>query len=75
MQCFLFQVDISQIVVHEAYEPNRVVDLLAADDLAGEDLAEIDFPAVATDAPAWGHRDGLVMAGIIDVRRAGVAAR
>jgi hypothetical protein len=32
----LFQVDVSQIVVHEAEEPNAVVDLFDAEPLAGE---------------------------------------
>jgi hypothetical protein len=31
----LLQVDIAQIVVHEADKPNAVVDLLEADELAG----------------------------------------
>jgi hypothetical protein len=34
----LLQVDVTEIVVHEAHDPNAIVDLLDADALTGEDL-------------------------------------
>jgi len=36
LQGSLLQVDLSEIVVREAYDPNAVVDLLGAEALAGE---------------------------------------
>jgi hypothetical protein len=37
LQGFLLQVEVSQIIVHEAEEPNAVVDFLDAELLAGQD--------------------------------------
>ena len=49
-------VEVAEIVVHEADEPNPIVGLFDADGLAGKDLAEIDLLAVEADAAARGHR-------------------
>jgi hypothetical protein len=47
----LLQIDVTEIIVHEAYEPNAVVDFLDAELLAGRDGRDVDlFPAQA-DAP------------------------
>ncbi|WP_065008979.1 hypothetical protein [Mesorhizobium sp. AA22] len=54
-------VEISQIIVHEASQPDSVLDLFDADGLTGKDEAEIDILAVETDLPAGGDGDGLLM--------------
>ena len=53
-----FVVEVAEIVVHEADQPNLLADLLDADALAGEDGAEIDLLPIEADAPACGHDDG-----------------
>ena len=44
--------DVSEIVAHEADEPNAVVDLLDADALAGKHGRDVDFLPIEADAPA-----------------------
>ena len=60
-------VEVSQIIVHEADEPDVLVDLFDSDFLAGEDLAEIDLVSVEADPAAGGHDDGLVMEGVVEL--------
>ena len=60
--------------MHEAGEPEPVVDLFDADALAGEDLAEIDLAALEANAPACGDDDLPVMEGIVYLRQAGIGA-
>ena len=50
-------VEVGQIIIHEANEPNEVADLFDADALAGEDGAEIDFLAIEADSAACGDGD------------------
>ena len=45
-------VEVAEIIVHEADEPNVLADLLDADALTGENSAEIDLPPIATGAHA-----------------------
>ena len=54
-------VEVPEIVIHEADEPDVVGHLLDADALAGEDGAEIDFPSIEADSPARGDGDGFVV--------------
>ncbi len=68
-------VEVAEIVVHEADEPNLLADLLDADALAGEDGAEIDLLAIEADAPACGHGDGPVVEWVVDVGQACVGTR
>lgn len=62
-------VEISQIIVHEAGQPDSVLDLFGADGLTGKDEAEIDLLAVETDAPACGDGDGLVVEPMLLIAR------
>jgi hypothetical protein len=39
LQSFLFQIDITKIVIHEADEPDAVVDFLDTDGLSGQTSA------------------------------------
>lgn len=48
-------------MVHETDGRDVVVDLLDADGLSGEDLAEVDLPALEADAAAGGDGDGPVV--------------
>ncbi len=66
------QIEVSQIIIHKAHQPDIVVDFFDAHRLAGKDLAEIDFLLAQTDAPATGDHDGFIVEWIVDVRQAGV---
>ncbi|MGH9494065.1 MAG: hypothetical protein ACRD3B_03635, partial [Candidatus Sulfotelmatobacter sp.] len=48
-------IEVSQIIIHKADQPNIVVYFFDADGLAGEDRAEIDLFAAQTQAAAMGH--------------------
>ena len=65
----LLQIDISQIIVDEADEPNSLVDLLDAEALSGEDGGDVDFLSVDADTAAGGDEDVAVVEGIIEVRQ------
>ena len=54
MQGFLLQVDVAEIVLHEAYDPDAIVDLLDADALTGQHAGDVDLLAVHADATASG---------------------
>jgi hypothetical protein len=62
-----FVVEVSQIVMHEADEPDAVVGLFYADGLTGEDRAEIDLAVFVADAAAGGDGYRLVVEGIVEV--------
>jgi hypothetical protein len=47
--------------VHEADEPNSVLDLFYSDRLAGKDLAEIDLLTSQANSAAGGDGDGFVV--------------
>ncbi|WP_192252378.1 hypothetical protein [Mesorhizobium caraganae] len=68
-------IEVSQIIIHEAAQPDVVLDLFDADGLAGEDDTEVDLLAIVADAAAGGDDDGLVVKRIIEVRQASIAAR
>jgi hypothetical protein len=53
LQGSLLQIDVAEVMVHEADEPNAFVDL-DADGLSGEHLAEVDLLPPIADAPACG---------------------
>ena len=68
-------VEVSEIIVHEADEPNVLADLFDADALAGEDGTEIDFLPIEADASACGHGDGLIVERVVELRQSGLWAR
>ena len=68
-------VEVAEIIVHEADEPNVLADLLDADALAGEDGAEIDLLPIEADAPARGHGGGPVVEWVIEFPQASIGAR
>jgi hypothetical protein len=55
-------VEVSEIIVREADEPDVVADLFDADALTDEDQTEIDLLAIEADAAACGHGDGFTAA-------------
>ena len=65
-------VEVSQIIVHEASQPDMVLDLFDADGLAGKDKTEVDLLAIIADAAAGGDDDGLVVKRIIKIGQAGI---
>ena len=65
----LLQIDISQIIVDEADEPNSLVDLLDAEALSGQDSGDVDFLPVEANAATGGDEDVAVVEGIIEVRQ------
>ncbi|HKS66765.1 MAG TPA: hypothetical protein VJR26_05965, partial [Candidatus Acidoferrales bacterium] len=44
------QIEVSQIIIHKADQPDVVVHFFDADGLSGKDLAEIDFLPSDADA-------------------------
>jgi len=67
-----FQIEIPQIIIHKADQPDVVVHFFDAHRLSGKDLAEIDFLVAQTDATATRDHDGFVVERIVDVRQADV---
>jgi len=63
LQGSLFQVDIAQIIVDEADEPNSLVDFLDAEALSGQDGGDVDFLAVDADTATGGDEDVAVVEG------------
>ena len=61
MQSFFLQIDVAEIVIHKADQPNTFFDLLDPNRLPREDGAEINFLAVETNTPAVGDVNGAVM--------------
>jgi hypothetical protein len=66
LQGFLLQVEISEIIVHEADEPNAVVDFLDAELLAGEHGGDVDSLAMQAEPTASGDDDAPI---VVPVRR------
>jgi len=73
LQGFLRQVDVSEIVAHEADDPDAVVDFLNADALAGEHGGYVDFLAMQADAAAGGDQDFAIVEWVGEVWQAVIA--
>ena len=67
---FSLQIDIAKIVVHEADEPDAVVDFLDSEALAREHGRDIDFLAVQADAATGGDENVAIVQRIGEVRQA-----
>jgi hypothetical protein len=63
-----------QIVIHEADEPDALVDLFDADRLSSQASAQVDFLAVQTQPSAVGDDDCLVMKRVVEILNALVRA-
>ncbi|MBV8810665.1 MAG: hypothetical protein JO033_18510 [Acidobacteriaceae bacterium] len=58
---FFLQIDIAEVVIHEADEPDAVINLLDSDCLTGEAGTEINLLAIKTKPSAVGDDDGLIV--------------
>jgi len=76
LQGFLFEIDEAEIVVHEADDPNTVVDLLDAEALTGEHGRDIDALAMHADAAAVGDEGrSRSCSGYVRFGQAGIGSR
>jgi hypothetical protein len=75
LQGLLLQVEVTEIVVHEACEPNSLVDLLDAELLTGEDGRDVDLLAMQAEASASRDENVAVVERIGQLGEAAVAAR
>src|SRR5262245_49914036 len=74
LQGLLLQVEVSEIVMHEADEPNAVVDFLDAELLAGQHGRDVDLLAMEAEAAAGGDDTVAVVERICEFRQTIVAA-
>jgi hypothetical protein len=65
LQGFLLQVEVSEIIVHEAGEPNAVVDLLDAEFLAGQYGRDVDPFAMQAEASTGGDKNLAIVERIV----------
>lgn len=61
LQGFFFQIDIAEVIAHEADQPDAVFDLADADSLPGEGFGKVDFLSVKANAAATGDHHGALM--------------
>ncbi len=60
-------IEVAEIVLHEADEPDTVGHLLDADTLAGEHGAEVDLAALVANAAAVGDQRSSVTKRILEI--------
>ena len=65
-----FQIDIAEIVIHEADQPDAVVDFLNADGLTGQGDAQIDLFAIKAEPAAAGDVHRSVVERVMRLRNA-----
>ena len=63
-------IEVAEVVLHKADEPDTVRDLLDADLLAGEDGGEVDLPSFVADPPTARDQRGPIMKGILEILQA-----
>jgi hypothetical protein len=68
LQGLLFQVDVAQIVMHEAYDPNAVVNLLDADASTGQYVRDPDLLAMHADVTASSDQGIAIVQGLAQIR-------
>ena len=71
---FFLQIDVAEIVLHKADQPNTFFDFFDPQGLSCEDRAEINFFAVQTDASAVGDVNDAVVKRISKFWQAAIAA-
>src|SRR3981189_3979438 len=74
LQSFFLQIDVAEIVLHKADQPNTFFDFFDPQGLSCEDRAEINFFAVQADASAVGDVNDAVVKRISKFWQAAVAA-
>ena len=75
LQGLLLQVEVSEIVMHEADEPNAVVDFLDAELLAGQHGRDVDFLAMQAEPSAGRDENVAVMERVGQLGQAIIASR
>ena len=75
LQGFLLQVEVSEIVVHEAGEPNAVIDLLDAEFLASKYGGDVDPLAMQAEAATGGDKNLAIVERIDQFGQAVIASR
>ena len=70
----MLQIDVPEIVLHKADQPNTFIDLLDTDSLTSKDRTEVDFFTVQTNAPTVGDVDHLVVERVVEFRQSAVGA-
>jgi hypothetical protein len=75
LQGLLLEVEISEIVVHEADEPNAFIDLFDSKLLTGQHDRDVDLLAMQAEAPAIGDEYVAIVEGIDQVRQAAIGTR
>ena len=66
LQSFFLQINIAEIVIHKADQPNAVVDFFDADGLAGKHRREVNSLVAQANASAVGDHDDFVVEGIVE---------
>jgi hypothetical protein len=69
------QIEIFQIIIHKADQPDVVLHFLDADGLPGKHRAEIDFFLAETNAAAMRNYNRSVVEWVVDVRQSLVRTR
>ena len=73
MQGFLLQVEVSKIIVHEAGEPNAVVDFLDAEFLTREHVRDVDALAMQAEPSTGGDEKFAIVEWIARLGQAGAS--
>ena len=68
-------IKVPQVVVHEADEPDVLVDLGDAHLLSGEDSAQVHLALLVADPAARGHDRGSIVEGILELAQTPVRPR
>jgi hypothetical protein len=74
LQGFLLQVEVAEIIVHEAGEPNAFVDLFDSEPLTGEHGGDVDPLAMQAEASAAGDENVTVVEWIGQFRQSVITA-
>jgi hypothetical protein len=75
LQGLLLQIDITEIIVHKADQPDTVVDLFDTHSLTRERGTEIDFLFVDADSSAAGNQSGPIVERIGEFSDAAIGLR
>ena len=75
MQSLFLKIDVAEIVVHKANQPETVLQFFYADGLTGKDRTAIDFSLAETNAAAMRDDNRSVMEWVVDVRHSLVRTR
>jgi hypothetical protein len=75
LQGLLLEVEVSQIVVHEADQPNAIVDFLDAERLPGQHGRDVDLLAIQAEPSAGRDEDVAVIERKGQLGQAVIAAR